>query len=108
MEELDFEITKRLVVYHGEKSAWYFLNVKGEEAAQVRFFTDPANTGRKRRGWGSVKVSATIGETTWETSIFPSKDTGGYMLPVKKAVRTAEKLLEGNDVTVRLKIKTGL
>lgn len=107
MEELNFTITSRLWIYQG-KSAWYFISVKGEEAEQIKFFTDPKNTGRKRRGWGSVKVKATIGDTTWETSIFPSKDSGGYLLPVKAAVRKAEKLLDGNDVTVRLKIKTGL
>lgn len=108
MEELNFSITTMLRIYHGEKAVWHFLSIEDEEAAQVKFFTDPANTGKKRRGWGSVKVKATIGETTWETSMFPSKDTGGYFLPIKKQVRTAEKLLADNEVTVDLKIKTGL
>ncbi|MDG1437715.1 MAG: DUF1905 domain-containing protein [Emcibacteraceae bacterium] len=107
MEELDFTITAPLWLYQG-KGAWYFISVNGEEAEQVKFFTDPKNTGRKRRGWGSVKVKAIIGKTTWETSIFPSKGSGGYLLPVKAAVRKAEKLLDGNEVTVHLKIKTGL
>jgi len=107
MEELDFTITAPIWLYQG-KGAWYFISVKGEEAEQVKFFTDPKNTGRKRRGWGSVKVKATIGDTTWETSIFPSKDSGGYLLPVKAAVRKAESLLVDNEVVLRLKVKTGL
>ncbi|MDG1707876.1 MAG: DUF1905 domain-containing protein [Emcibacteraceae bacterium] len=107
MEELDFTITSAIYLYQG-KGAWYFIRVEGEKAEQIKFFTDPKNTGRKRRGWGSVKVKATVGETTWETSIFPSKERGDYVLPVKAAVRKAEKLLDGNQVTVRLVIKTGL
>ncbi|MCC3862044.1 DUF1905 domain-containing protein [Pseudemcibacter aquimaris] len=107
MEELDFEITAPMWIYQG-KGAWHFITIDGEEAAKVRFFTDPANTGRKRRGWGSVKVTATIGNTTWETSMFPSKDLEGYVLPIKKDVRKAEGIFAENDVTVRLKVKTGL
>lgn len=107
MEEIDFEITAPVWIYQG-KGAWHFISIDGEEAAKVRFFTDPKNTGRKRRGWGSVRVTATIGDTTWQTSIFPSKETGGYVLPLKKDVRKAERILSENDVTVRLIIKTGL
>ena len=108
MEELNFNITTALRIYHGEKAVWHFLSIEDEEAAQVKFFTDPANTGKKRRGWGAVKVKATIGDTTWETGMFPSKDTGGYFLPIKKQVRTAEKLLVDSEVTINLIIKTGL
>jgi hypothetical protein len=108
MEELDFTNTTRLRLYQGGKAAWHFMSIVGEEAERVKFFTDPKNTGVKRRGWGSVKVKATIGETTWETSMFPSKDSGGYFLPIKKEIRKAESLLAENDVTIRLQVKTGL
>jgi hypothetical protein len=47
-------------------------------------------------------VTATIGETHWSTSIFPAKDVGGYMLPVKASVREAEGLVAGDDVRVIL------
>jgi Domain of unknown function (DUF1905) len=58
--------------------------------------------GGARRGWGSIKVTATIGETSWSTSIFPAKEQGGYMLPVKASVRKAEGLVAGDDVRVVL------
>lgn len=63
MEELDLNITTMLKVHHGEKAVWHFLSIEGEEAAQVKFFTDPVNIGKKRRGWGAVKVKAPIVET---------------------------------------------
>ena len=53
------------------------------------------------RGWGSLKVVATIGESRWSTSVFPSKDSG-WILPVKAAVRKAEGLGVGDAVEVTL------
>ena len=51
-------------------------------------------------GWGMVPVRARIGGTEWTTSLWP-KD-GGYVLPVKDAVRRAEELDGGDVVTARL------
>jgi hypothetical protein len=53
-------------------------------------------------GWGMIPVTARIGETTWTTSLFP-KD-GGYLLPVKDAVRRPEGLVVGDVVTVLLTV----
>ena len=41
-----------------------------------------------RRGFGSVKVMAMVGETRWKTSVFPSK-TGEWWLLVGKKVLKA-------------------
>ena len=55
----------------------------------------------RRRGFGSVKVEARIGDSCWSTSAFPQK-SGGWFLPVKKAICRAEGLEEGDEVEVRL------
>ena len=52
----------------------------------------------KRRGFGSVKVTARIGGSRWQTSLFPQKAGGGWFLPVKKPVRLAEGLDFGDTV----------
>ena len=57
----------------------------------------------KRRGFGSVKVTARIGESEWQTSLFPQK-TGGWFLPVKKPVRLAEQLDFGGPVEGELEL----
>jgi hypothetical protein len=57
----------------------------------------------KRRGFGSVKVTAHIGGSRWQTSLFPQK-TGGWFLPVKKPVRLAEKLDFGDEVEGELEL----
>lgn len=54
------------------------------------------------RGFGSLKVKARIGATEFATSVFPSKSDGGWLLPVKAAVRKAEGIGEGDDVEVSL------
>ena len=51
-----------------------------------------------------VKVAVTVGASRWATSLFYSKNVGGYLLPVKAKVRKAEGLHEGDDVTVRMEL----
>ena len=57
----------------------------------------------KRRGFGSVKVTVTLGDSRWQTSLFPNKD-GSWFLPVKKPVRLAEGLEYGADVELELEL----
>ena len=52
--------------------------------------------------WGSVAVEVTIGKTIWRTSLFPSKAVGGWLLPLKSAVRRAERLNEGAEIEASL------
>lgn len=81
-----------------EDSSWYFADVPEELSADIRELTQPF-----ARGFGSVRVQATIGSTTWRTSIFPAAD-GTYALPLKRAVREREELVEGGAVAVVLEV----
>ena len=56
-------------------------------------------------GWGSIPVKVTIGETSWNTSVFWAKE-GYYVLPLKKAVRKAENI-EAED-TVKYQLEIGM
>jgi hypothetical protein len=51
-------------------------------------------------GWGVIPVSARSGATTWTTSLFPKQ--GGYLVPVKDAIRRAERMSVGDVVTITL------
>jgi Domain of unknown function (DUF1905) len=79
--------------------SWFFITIDGPVAEAIR----AASPGRTA-AWGSVYVSVTIGATSWRTSLFPSKEVSGYLLPVKAAVRKAERLSEGEEARVRLEI----
>jgi hypothetical protein len=51
-------------------------------------------------GWGMIPVMAEIGATEFKTSLFPKDNF--YIVPIRAAVRRAEKLDEGDIVTIRL------
>lgn len=76
-------------------AAWFFLLLPPEVGDDIRSRSE-------RSGFGSVKVTATIGATTWGTSVFPDSASGSYVLPVKAAVRHAEGIDDGDEVAVRL------
>ena len=80
------------------QSGWFFVTVSDEASAAIR------ERPRPPRGFGSVRVRATIGSSTWATSVFPDSTRGAYVLPVKKAVRAAEQLDEGDPAEVLLEV----
>jgi len=77
---------------------WYFVTLPEEYADDIR------EVPRMPRGFGSVRVRVTVGHSKWSTSVFPDSSQGSYVLPMKKAVRTAEGLAEGDDVVVDLEV----
>ncbi len=97
--DLTFTVTAELWQYHG-KGGWHFVTLPVDEAEQIKFFAG-ANT----RGWGSVRVTVTIGESVWKTSLFPESKAGTYVLPIKAAVRKKENLGAGDRVTLQLDIR---
>ena len=92
-----FEFTAELWVAPAD-DAWRFVTVPADVADDIEMLSGP------RRGFGSVRVEATVGRTTWRTSVFPDSRLGSYILPVKKAVRDAEGLGDGDSVRVILRL----
>lgn len=77
-----------------------YLIIDGEAADAIRVAAMTGQWLEGRRGFGSARVTVTVGETVWATSVFPHKESGGWFLPVKAAVRKAEDLAEGALVRV--------
>jgi hypothetical protein len=86
-------------VWQWEGGNWFFLTVPEDVSDEIAEATE----GRSG-GFGSVRVEVTCGATTWLTSLFPSRTAQAYVLPIKKAVRTAEHLEEGDRTQVRLRL----
>jgi hypothetical protein len=84
----------------GGPGAWHFVSLPVPDAERIRDGVDAS-----RPGFGAVAVEATIGGTTWRTSVFPDAKRGTYVLPVKQAVRRAEHVAAGDVVTVRLLVR---
>jgi len=80
----------------GGEAAWFFVTVPADVSHDIRELP------RMPRGFGSVRVRVTAGGSSWATSVFPDSKTGCYLLPIKKAVRTAEGIEEGDVVAIEL------
>lgn len=81
-------------------ASWFFVRLPQELSDDVRdSLTGPPG------GFGSVRVEVTLGESRWATSLFPEKSGGAYVLPVKKQVRTAEGIDEGDLVRVEIALE---
>ena len=75
----------------------YFVAVPEDEADDIR-----ETAAFVTYGWGMIPVRGRIGRTDFTTSLWP-KD-GGYVVPIKDAVRKPESLTLGDEITVRLTI----
>jgi len=75
----------------------HFVTVPEDESLAIE-----ATSGMTSYGWGCIPVSVRLGATEFTTSLFP-KD-GGYIVPLKVAVRRAEGVEIGDTVTLTLRI----
>ena len=78
---------------------WFFVTLPFDIADQIDGTAPAAHV-----GFGSVRVEVTIGSSTWRTSLFPDKQAESFVLPVKQAIRRAERLDDGDDVSVGLRV----
>ena len=79
--------------------SWTFVSLPAEASEEIRHIV-----GGRHRGFGSVRVRVTVGGTTWTTSIFPDGAHNAYVLPIKREVRRAEALEEGDTATVTVEL----
>ena len=94
-----YTFTAQIWKYTGE-NAWYFVTLPEDIAEEIKALT--ALHLLARRGFASLRVVVTIGTSTWDTSIFPDKKTASFLLPIKKSVRTANKLSDASIVAIEL------
>ena len=82
------------------QGSWYFVYISDGTSNKIKKLQE----GKVRnRGFGAVKVECTMGGSTWQTSIFPTKE-GPYILPVKASVRHAEGKDDGDSVSIKCRL----
>lgn len=82
--------------------SWHFVTIDGAAGEALSGTALMRRMEGHARGFGSLRVSARIGGSEFATSVFPSRAEGGWLLPVKAAVRRAEGIAEGDRVEVLL------
>ena len=97
MDAMEFRFSGSVIEWRGP-SPYYFVPVPDEESADIREVAAMATY-----GWGVIPVEARIGDVTFTTSLFP-KD-GGYLLPLKDAVRRPRGITAGDEVSVTMTVR---
>lgn len=87
-----------IVWYWRGPAPYYFVTVPPDPSEALKAISEEVTY-----GWGMIPVIARINETEWNTSLFP-KD-GQYIVPLKDRVREAEKIKEGDTITIRLHVR---
>lgn len=100
MKKPTYNVKAKVWLYSGAKAAWHFVTIPSEISQELK-----KQFGDLARGWGSLPVEIELGESNWKTSIFPDKKSGCYFLPLKAKVRKKEKITNGDEVKLILKIE---
>lgn len=93
---MDLEFTGVIFHWRGP-SPFHFVTVPDDPSAAIESVAPMVTY-----GWGVIPVEVRIGRTDFRTSLFPKDDR--YLVPIKQAVRTAENLSLGDEVTIRLRL----
>ena len=91
---MELSFTSEMIEWRGP-APFYFIPVPQEQSAQIKSVASAITY-----GWGVVYTHATIGDTTWKTTLMPKN--GLYLLPVKKILRLDLKLEENQEIEVQL------
>ena len=94
---ITMEFSGNIIHWRGP-APWYFVPIPQNQSEEIRDISDLVTY-----GWGVIPVGVQIGDTEWTTSLFP-KD-GVYLVPIKASIRKAEKLEQGDMVTIQLQIE---
>ncbi len=98
-KERQFTLNAKVCVFSGPV-AWYYL-ILPKQAGQ----TIKKRFGHSAKGWGSLPVDIRAGAFEWQTSIFPDKKSGSYILPLKLEARKATQVKKGDTLNFRLTIR---
>lgn len=79
-------------------SPFFFVTIPTEQSRDIKAISKIVTY-----GWGVIPVHVRIGKTEFTTSLFPKDEL--YIVPLKASVRKAEKLEEGDTVTIRLEVR---
>ena len=88
--------------WQGSKSCWHYVQLSPDTSSEISVLAQGHQS--KRRGWGAVRVQASIGAIQWQTSIFPAFDHGCYALFLKADIRKLAQLQAGDVIQVDLQL----
>ena len=94
---LDIAFTGLMIEWRGP-APFHFVLVPAPHVAEIAWAARQASY-----GWGCVPVAAEVAGAAFRTSLFPRP--GGYLLPVKAAVRARAGIALGDTVRARITVE---
>lgn len=93
-----YEFTAKVWVYNG-LTPWHFVTLPKKLAAEVRAFH-----GSLQKNFGTIRVTASVGKTTWQTSVFRDTKSDSYVLPLKAEIRKKAQIEAGQSLKFTIRI----
>lgn len=78
---------------------WVFVSLPSDISEDIRTMDH-----FPRKGFGSIRVEVTVGQSTWRTSIFPDSKLSQFVLPIKKDIRKKEQIAVGEIVSIQITV----
>ena len=88
------EFVADVKIFKREKG-WYYVSVPTELSKPLEHFADR----------GLIAVSASVGKTSWSTSLLPIGD-GTHFIALPAKVRSKEKITLGAEISVSFTMRT--
>ncbi len=98
MQYNQYKFKTNVWLYPG-MAGWHFATVPNDISKDIK-----QHFGDRKRGWGSLPIIVTLGKTSWKTSIFPDKESGGYVFPLKAEVRKKENIVADKKINLMIEI----
>lgn len=92
---MDVDVTGEVIYWRGP-APHHFVAMPEPLSAELR------DQPELSYGWGCVLVTVTLGRTTFQTSLMPKG--GVYLVPLKAAVRRAEGIDIGDEVSLGVRV----
>lgn len=94
---IDIRFDGSVIEWRGP-APYFFVTIPDEQVGEIRWAAREASY-----GWGCVPVEAELRGERFGTSLIPRD--GGYLMPLKNAVRFPAGLVTGDRVSVRMQVK---
>jgi hypothetical protein len=93
---MEFDFSNPIFEWRGP-APFYFIELPAHISAEIA-----AMSKQLSYGWGVIPIAAVIGQTSFTTSLFPKN--GGYLLPLKDAVRKPARLKLGDEPLIKITV----
>ncbi|MBX3479805.1 MAG: DUF1905 domain-containing protein [Caulobacter sp.] len=94
---LRFDFTAPIISWRGP-SPFFFAAIPDDLCPALRLAAKAVSY-----GWGVIPVAARVGGVDFTTSLFPRD--GGYLLPLKDAVRRRAGVTAGDGIAVEMRLR---